>query len=654
MTPPNRSPRSGVIAAALIGFALVVVALVGVRSLIGSDLNFFEASAAEAAPDAPRPEVLSNTQDDDAPSPAAETESSSSETIPAPAPPVDIEVEESVQLIDGRSWALAENALRAPNSGLTWVPLDFNGERLGVANHQASNVFGVTGDEYTENRFAVMIEVPWREVEPERGQFDWERIDQIVAEIEADALPGVGFFIWPQVYGPWIPDWVGAEAGIDFFEDPHQVWEARDGDVSFLMASEIRGFIDGVSERYGPNPHLVHIDMRQPFDEEFGEWVARGAPDSADPEIARWSLTYHQLWIDAFNRNSVDVGKLVSVVARPDYDGEAVLLDGYERGLGQRDGLPGRQQIWYSAYGNFIDEDGFLQADLDWIGQDANAIRYSETTEYSFFDDTFGSLDSTLPRFRSGLLWSLHAGRNWLALPFDFLTPSDEFPGNQFGEEQLAELDEVHEMIEWAQLALGHDAETSNDAWIWLRETNYEALNYNLFTEADRNDETLARNVGRFLTQLDPEGHQTQPVNPVTIDELHPLRSAGIDCNESDCHDFLAQRTDQASGNDAVLFDLNDQFRSAEPGVATVFVTVDDQQPTTLRLEYSNSDEVISTEPVTLDGSGETRTAIFQVPDLAADGSVFGGDFRLVSEGGDVRIDVVRVVSDIVSIEGEG
>ena len=103
-----------------------------------------------------------------------------------------------------------------------------------------------------------------------------------------------------------------------------------------------------------------------------------------------------------------------------------------------------------------------------------------------------------------------------------------------------------------------------------------------------------------------------------------------------------------------MLFDLNPQFRTAEPGVATILVAIDDQQPTTLRLEYSNSGEVISTEPVTLDGSGATRTAIFQVPDLAADGSVFGGDFRLVSEGGDVRIDVVRVVSDIVSIEGEG
>ena len=654
MTPPNRSPRSGVIAAALIGFALVVVALVGVRSLIGSDLNFFEASAAEAAPDAPRPEVLSNTQDDDAPSPAAETESSSSETIPAPAPPVDIEVEESVQLIDGRSWALAENALRAPNSGLTWVPLDFNGERLGVANHQASNVFGVTGDEYTENRFAVMIEVPWREVEPERGQFDWERIDQIVAEIEADALPGVGFFIWPQVYGPWIPDWVGAEAGIDFFEDPHQVWEARDGDVSFLMASEIRGFIDGVSERYGPNPHLVHIDMRQPFDEEFGEWVARGAPDSADPEIARWSLTYHQLWIDAFDRNGVDVGKLVSVVARPDYDGEAVLAQGQETGIGQRDGLPERQQVWFAAYGNFIDEEGFLQVETTWVGQDSDAVRYSEATEYTFLDDRFGSVDDTLPRFRSAVLWSLHAGRNWLAPSFGFLAAPGEFPENQLSEDQLAESAEVRELLRWAQLSLGHGPETSNDAWVWLRETTYTELNYNLFTEQDRNDETRSRNVGRFLTQIESEGHETEPANQVSIDQLHPLRAAGIECGGGICDDYLAQQTNQADGNDAVLFDLNPQFRTAEPGVATILVAIDDQQPTTLRREYSNSGEVISTEPVTLDGSGATRTAIFQVPDLAADGSVFGGDFRLVSEGGDVRIDVVRVVSDIVSIEGEG
>ena len=42
---------------------------------------------------------------------------------------------------------------------------------------------------------------------------------------------------------------------------------------------------------------------------------------------------------------------------------------------------------------------------------------------------------------------------------------------------------------------------------------------------------------------------------------------------------------------------------------------------------------------------------LFQVPDLAADDSVLGADFRLVAATGDVTVDLVRVVSDVVLAE---
>ena len=117
------------------------------------------------------------------------------------------------------------------------------------------------------------------------------------------------------------------------------------------------------------------------------------------------------------------------------------------------------------------------------------------------------------------------------------------------------------------------------------------------------------------------------------------------------CEDFAAQRTNAESGDTAILFDLLPGFRSSDPGIATVIVAVDDQQAASVALEYSNGEEVVTTAPATLDGAGGTRTLLFQVPDLAADDSVLGADFRLVAATGDVTVDLVRVVSDVVLAE---
>ena len=587
----------------------------------------------------------------------AQASSGSGAPPPPPPPPPTLpdgaEVGESVRVIDGRTWALGDSARRSSNSGISWVPLGREDDRLTVANHQASQVFGVEGAVYEENRFAVLVEIAWRDVQPEPGVFDWEAADAIFAEIDNNAEPGVGVFIWPQVYGEWLPDWLGASSGIDFAADPREVWRATSDDGTFLISEDLGTFIDALVSRYGTRPDLVHVDMRLPFDDRNGEWVARDRTrnEADDLEIAAFTRRYQQQWIDAFDENGVDRSKLVSVVARTDYGGEQILIDGYEAGVGQREGVPERQQVWFSAYGNYIDEDGFLSVDPIAPGQASDAIRYSEATEYSLIEDTFGSTEYTVQRFRGALLWAIHAGRNWLSFPNGFLSPLDRFPNTSLAPAEQAELAEIHEMIRWAQLSLGHVPETSNDAWVWLRETNYTALNYNLLTDADRQDETTAQNLGRWLRQVETEGHFTVPTSQTAVEEHFSLRAAGIECSDVLCEDFAAQRTNAESGDTAILFDLLPGFRSSDPGIATVIVAVDDQQAASVALEYSNGEEVLTTAPATLDGAGGTRTVLFQVPDLAADDSVLGADFRLVTATGDVTVDLVRVVSDVVLAE---
>jgi len=561
-----------------------------------------------------------------------------------------VPLNETTDVADGFNWTLPDSAKRSESSGLTWIIHGDAGPGLAQANALASSVFGIDGESYARPRYAVLINAEWNLVNPMEGVFDWSSVDVLVEEIRATAQAGVGFMLWPRIYGDYVPDWVEQKHEALFGTDPRLVFSTRGPDGSYLFNEELSGFISALSTRYALDPLLVHVDMRTAFDVENGEWAIKGEPQDGDDEAAEnWTRAYHRLWGDAFTVLDADIGRLVGVIANPAYGAAALLPELFAAGMGQRDGQPSRRQIWDAAYATTVDNNGYVVVDDAAPSASSSSVRFSEVTEFSWTNSSFGPPETTYERFQAALLWALQVRRTWLGISPPFLRSTSEFPYTALDSRLREDYESAQDMIQWAQLQIGHTAASAPDAWSWPKATEYTTHYQNgPIASGDATDSVLLKNVERWLYQRDvADGGQTVPVLPMLASDLFGATRAGIRCGDIYCEEYRARRTDRATGNDSMYFSVDPAFLSAGPNDISIKVTYYDVADGSWLLEYrGESGEVLTTPVVNSTGTGRIRTVNLPLDGIVLDGGFPGGmDFRIrASDSGDATIRFVRII----------
>ena len=151
------------------------------------------------------------------------------------------------------------------------------------------------GSNYEKNRKVVNIgqvydRPSWRDFEPREGEYDWKRLDGMIAYAAARGLP-TSFRIMCVCSGserPCTPDWVW-EKGAKFDE-----WEqiSYAGHVTTNRAPVFddpvfldchRRFVEEMARRYDGDPRLAGIDLGSYGN--FGEWHCHGLPPNAPPRL---------------------------------------------------------------------------------------------------------------------------------------------------------------------------------------------------------------------------------------------------------------------------------------------------------------------------------------------------------------------------------
>jgi hypothetical protein len=109
---------------------------------------------------------------------------------------------------------------------------------------------------------------------------------------------------------------------------------------------------------------------------------------------------------------------------------------------------------------------------------------------------------------------------------------------------------------------------------------------------------------------------------------------------------YFARRTDHASGNDYIYFDVDDQFAAATARRFKVAVYYHDVGTASWRLEYSTgSTATVATPAVTNANDGAWKTAIFTLTDATLRNAQNGMDLRIYNGGSaDVTVGAVRLI----------
>ncbi len=288
------------------------------------------------------------------------------------------------------------------------------------------------------------------------------------------------------------------------------------------------------------------------------------------------------------------------------------LLDyAYDLGMGQRNGFVEMYLMHCENphLGQSIDEDGYLIVD-----ETCPPIRHGrafgdENEEYNKRTHVprFGPIETWAHRYRESMLRALQMRRNFIWAE-----------GNPWVDTQL---------LSYVGLELGRNTSNTPDVWCYLRQSYVRS----------RGKAKPVKNFERWLFQRDRGGYRTLPAVKVTIpDQLrchHPKHK----------YDYIARRTDMASGNSAIGFAVDDRFLSRGPYKVAIKVTYHDIGKGKWSMVYLTPNGE-ATCAVSCENTGKIKTATFFLDDASfpAKGTAF--DFEIRATGDDATISFVRVI----------
>jgi hypothetical protein len=563
-------------------------------------------------------------------------------TLATPAQPP--ESAHLLRAVTGDDWSLPPDVRPTPNTGFGWVEPEWV--------RRWTKLYPVDEDDGLS--FCEYVFFNWADVNPEPGVYDWETVDREIERIAR--VPHLGFALWPRIYArsnvngrkghgtgrydgePMLPRWLEQQENVRYMPDGTVMhWRPDSGYVNAL-----RPFLAELGRRYRELPRFLWVECRY-NDPCWGEggWRA-GREEFARAErecglsserIEAAMLRFIDAWAEAFRGVEDRVvlsnwgPNLYSFAPAYREASERIWQHAIKRGFGGRDG---QVEVWYrymtAGYGITVDPDGYMILDEDYPPIKENRVWHTENENYltggNNWNAKFGPDSLAEYRWFASNLRLLQMRRNWVTL----LWTEEGIDGG------WAAL-KWPDMARYVQLSLGKTAETSPDAWCWLREGYAPGQ----LVDPPRSGTAAIRNFERWLIQRDvAAGGRTQPTAEVDISHMGQWAARGD-------HEFQARRTDIASGQDSIYFQAARRWFGSSSQPVRLFVSYRDDPDVAWHVEYETPSGPETGPTIKSGGSGEWQTASLFIPAMRCAGTFADGmDFRLVAAG---RHDaVVRLV----------
>jgi len=523
-------------------------------------------------------------------------------------------------VVEGWDWSLPPGIQPVPRSGL---------------------IFGGREKRRFPGNKLADVAVFWRDVEPEEGRYAFEKLRKRLESLP-EGVVGCRFHFYASVshrisrgrrqpIGPaWLAthniptiDMTSMEGRFQLFN--YAIWH-EDYHRRYLRVIQALGR-SGIPKLDGLR--IVYVGaISKSWGEEFyiprdvAAWCEKNAgltPAALETCLAErldaWARAFkgveHKLaWVGA---GSGGVG------GRREYArvAERVMRRAYELGMGQRCGFV--ENYLYHLHnpwlGQSVDPQGYLAVD-ETCPPIAHARAFGdENEEYGrYWTGRFGPLETHPYRYHQSMIRTLQMRRNYL-----WMSP--------------ASVDMDPALTAYVSLELGRRVSDAPDAFCCLRESTVRA------GAAGKKGRTAPiRNFERWLRQRDRDGYRTVPALKAT---QHTRLWMVPDGHR---FDWLARRTDLASGNPRIGFIVHDRFLLGGPHRVAVKITWHDRGRGTWALVYPTGPATTSQREVQCRDTGKVFTSTFHLADawFPAKGEAF--DFHIQARTHDATISFVRLI----------
>jgi len=459
----------------------------------------------------------------------------------------------------------------------------------------------------------------WKEIEVAPGVYDWSQFDGWIASESSQGKPvalGIDSCTSGGNMSPaWIPKVLcGGRIIPDY-------WSSE-------FRSSFQQLIQAFGERYNDDPRVEWIEISTGRDGENQP----GLNDDMDKCLLALGYTSED-WVGFVNEvlgyyRDAFPDKPLMTQHYPKFDWH------HERERRDIANYAAMQGIGFKGNGLTPDRDkmvcrdpGYTYGFLSFL--EDPIISYSDTLPIGFESYRF-YLNQDVEIYWA-LLSALDSHADYVALKEDVFT--DDYGG-----------DNLWPILRFANQHVGRTPADTPSVWVALRESGYtywpKKGNYSFYLYQDDN---VPGGRTRALTY--------RPAGTAPYEIANPDVEAGQTYLGTDWRSWIARRTDQASGNNYIYFDIDNRYLYGATHPVSLTITYYDHQfgagPDTWLLEYDSDSGIKSAgSPLTKYGTDQWVNKTFYLPDASFQNGMAGGkaDFRISCEGdGDEIIHFVHL-----------
>lgn len=486
-----------------------------------------------------------------------------------------------------------------------------------------------------------VIDLSWRQINPSPGVYSTTTTGTAAGltfpSLQDQLALGGKYWLRIWVTGEnWAPAWVKSDCNIT------QTWTDHDGQANHLpiwnpcVWAHVKNMYRQVFLNWGmisdPDLLFVHVpggfyytefDFDIPFQaaadgltfNQFNDWFQTAMPELI--AIANGENTNPQ---DDYAWKLVYTGEDYPFDSTWNGATNLFAKDAVQAGMGIRNGITELFNFHLNhtpAYGAVIGNDGHIQINENWpLLTDKRTIG----AENECYNACGASAKDLYYAIKMSNLKALQMRSKRL-----YVVPDDSY------------LATYPDHWSWVRRSLGKQRYNSADAWVALRTAQDK---YWIDDNSHSwNGAPWVRNMERWLVQKDVGNNgNTRPGTD------HRLNEIGIDNGES----WEGRRTDNGNGQNYFYFFVDDIFALAYRQQWQLKVTFVDAGSSDWWIEYSNGQQLLSSEVVNRSNSGNTRTASIDLPNAVFSNQLANGaDFRIFNGGTeDLEIRFVRLVKN--------
>jgi hypothetical protein len=549
---------------------------------------------------------------------------------PHPEPPYKDKAISGVRVIEGEYWGLPEDyPKKSPFGGLyqLWGPT--------VRRSPLIDIYWV-GE-------------PWYKLNPSEGEYKWECIEDNSNKGWRYGLNEIGeigktAILWVPISDYRAQDWYTG------FETPEWVidkCESEGNPISVIYRSngepwglavwedcprrELTRFIREMFGRYKHDDRLQYAYITTFLTGEFwlpkdvlesavskgltGEVLERFVKDLIDawavalgPEKLIW--TSASPWIFAFKAETKRINHHALMIVGTQFregGAEAVSWSLHQPLIGQ---------VWdkdYYLYATSMDEMG--KSGLSFYGDE-----FEIASNAGVFED--------YTYYRMAVLNMLRKGINYAIFPAELRDTENDEAHPEFAT-----------LRDYFRQSAGYNVKNSPDAWAILQ----------MWYDDSYNGKRKYKNYEKFMIQREvpPDGETVTTEKIVWPPDKSGFRKVGEWGADEPAVTYKARRTDHASGNDYIYFNVDDDFLSSNEHTVQISVFYKDNNNENWRIEYNSlTQDYQQSYTVSNVNDGKWKSAIFTLIDVNFRNSQTGEmDFRIYNGGrADLTVSSVRVI----------